>query len=183
LQKEIVPHYVGSSGQPIFPNTKNYARVELMKHKPWSTSHQLSSDDELINKFTTFLQDPKCSTSVKLSFERAKLKHQQMTRNFKEVISPDQEHSNPVSPDDRDTIELLATMNGLSNISDNFEVLENDGLDIGKNYDWSNRIFKVFFSKFLIVTFFSKLFIDMFFFLNLLLLLLLCICIYLTDSQ
>jgi hypothetical protein len=83
-----------------------------MKHKPWSASHQLSSDDELINEFTTFLQDPKCPTSVKLSFERAKLKHQQMTRNFQEVISPDQEHSNPVSPDDHDTIEVLATMNG-----------------------------------------------------------------------
>jgi hypothetical protein len=99
----------------------------------------------LINEFTTFLQHPKCPTSVKLAFECAKLKHQQMTRNFKEVISHDQEHSNPVSPDDCDTIELLATSNGLSNISDNFEVLENDGFDIGKNYDWSNRIFKVYF--------------------------------------
>jgi hypothetical protein len=133
-----------------------------MKHKPWSASHQLSSDDELINEFTTFLQDPKCPTSVKLSFERAKLKHQQMTRNFQEVISPDQEHSNPVSPDDRDTIQMLVTMNGLSNISDNFEVLENDGLGTEKKYDWSARIFKVYIF-FCFTIYFTKLFIDIFF--------------------
>jgi hypothetical protein len=85
-QTEIVPHYVGGSRQPVFPITKNYARVELVKHKPWCVSHQLSSDYENINEFTTCLQDPKCPTSAKLSYEPAKLINQQMTRNFQEVI-------------------------------------------------------------------------------------------------
>jgi hypothetical protein len=85
-----------------------------------------------------------------------------MTRNFQEVISPDQEHSNPVSPDDRDTIQMLVTMNGLSNISDNFEVLENDGLGTEKKYDWSARIFKVYIF-FCFTIYFTKLFIDIFF--------------------
>jgi len=32
--REYVPHYIGGSGQPVYPVTENYARIELMKHKP-----------------------------------------------------------------------------------------------------------------------------------------------------
>jgi hypothetical protein len=30
--REYVPHYIGGSGQPVYPVTANYARIELMKH-------------------------------------------------------------------------------------------------------------------------------------------------------
>jgi len=73
-KKEYVPHYVGGSGQPIYPITENYARIELTKHKPWCSTHCLPSQEQMIEEFDRFLIDPECPTTVKLSFERAKLK-------------------------------------------------------------------------------------------------------------
>jgi hypothetical protein len=70
-QREIKPHYLGGSGQPTFPITSNYARIELMKHKPWSGSHPLATSDCMVKECHDFIQDTNCPTSVKRSFERA----------------------------------------------------------------------------------------------------------------
>jgi hypothetical protein len=46
-RKEIVPHYVGGGGQPTFPISKNFARVEMLKHIPWSDCHPLPELNDL----------------------------------------------------------------------------------------------------------------------------------------
>jgi hypothetical protein len=33
-KKEIVPHYVGGSGQPTYPVTQQCAQIKLIKHLP-----------------------------------------------------------------------------------------------------------------------------------------------------
>jgi hypothetical protein len=75
-KREIVPHYVGGSGQPKFPVTKNYARIELMKHRPCKSALTPPTTENIIEQFKTLLNDPKCPRTVKLSYERAKLKFQ-----------------------------------------------------------------------------------------------------------
>ena len=67
--REYVPHYVGGSGQPVYPVTDNYARIELMKHKPWSSENDLPPLTKTIEEFEHFLQDPICPITVKLSYE------------------------------------------------------------------------------------------------------------------
>jgi len=52
--REYVPHYVGGSGQPIFPVSENYARIELTKHKPWSINEPLPLSEDIINIFEGF---------------------------------------------------------------------------------------------------------------------------------
>jgi len=56
--REYVPHYNGGSGQPIFPISENYARIELTKHKPWSINEPLPLSEDMINIFEGFLEDP-----------------------------------------------------------------------------------------------------------------------------
>lgn len=142
--KEYVPHYVGGSGQPRYPITKNYARVELLKHKPWSACNGLPSEDNMIKEFINFLEDAKCPSSVRLSLERAKLKNLQQKCGLKEATSPDQQHSNPINPSEHtDTIEVIAATHGIGSTTDEFQNIENNGLDIGRNYDWSKRYYEV----------------------------------------
>jgi len=143
-KKEYVPHYVGGSGQPIYPITENYARIELTKHKPWCSTHCLPSQEHMIEEFDRFLIDPECPTTVKLSFERAKLKYYQKKRGLREVIADSQEESNPISNIvDKDTIETLAISNNIGHMTNEIENIENTGLYTGKNYDWSTRIYNV----------------------------------------
>jgi len=56
------------------PVTENYARIELLKHRPWKTTLSQPTTENIIQQFKTFLNDPKCPRTVKLSYERAKLK-------------------------------------------------------------------------------------------------------------
>jgi len=144
--REYVPHYVGGSGQPVFPITENYARIELMKHKPWSSENDLPPLTNMIEEFKRFLQDPTCPITVKLSYERAKLKHTQRLRGQKEAVSQEQEESNPsCAMVDKDTRVTLAVCNNIGDVTYEIENMENSGLFTGKEFNWSKRLYKVSF--------------------------------------
>ena len=97
----------------------------------------------MIKIFKGFLEDPKCPTTVKLSYERAKLKFNQKKHGMKEVTAPDQEESNPTSEFvDKDTIDTLATTTNLCSITNEIEDLENSGIHTGREYDWSKRVYR-----------------------------------------
>jgi len=72
--KEVVPHYVGGSGQPKYPVTRGYARATLIQHYPWSKSSPLPPEEDYISIFNNFFESSDCPASVKLAFERAKLR-------------------------------------------------------------------------------------------------------------
>ena len=142
--REYVPHYVGGSGQPVYPVSENYARVELMKHKPWSSTNDLSLLTNVIDEFESFIGDSRCPLTVKLSYERAKLKYTQRLRGQKETLSEDQEFSNPTSNVvDKDTLDTLAIANIIGDVTNTIENMENSEINSGKNYDWAKRIHEV----------------------------------------
>jgi len=97
----------------------------------------------LIKIFKGFLEDPKCPTTLKLSYEKTKLKFNKKKRGMKEVTAPDQEESNPTSEFvDKDTIDTLATTTNLCSITNEIEDLENSGIHTGREYDWSKRVYR-----------------------------------------
>jgi hypothetical protein len=53
--KEIIPHFVGGSGQPVFPVSQSYARTVLLVYKPWSNKNPLPKEDCYIATFNDFL--------------------------------------------------------------------------------------------------------------------------------
>jgi hypothetical protein len=102
----------------------------------------------MIKTFKCFLEDPKCPTTVKLSYERAKLKFNQKKRGMKEVTAPDQEESNPTSEFvDKDTTDTLAATTNLCSITNKIEDLENSGIHTGREYNWSKRMYVSYLMK------------------------------------
>ncbi len=61
-----MPHYVGGSGQPVYPVTENYTRIELMKHKHWSSANYLPPLTNVIDEFKRFIEDSRYPLTVRI---------------------------------------------------------------------------------------------------------------------
>ena len=94
-RKEFIPHYVGGSGQPVFPVTDSYARSELLKHKPWSAKNPMPANANWTVMFEEFRNSDDCPISVKVSYERAKRIHEDRKKGIKEPFQADIEESAP----------------------------------------------------------------------------------------
>lgn len=142
-QKEFVPHYVGGGGQPTYPISLNYARVELLKHRPWSKYYPLPTltDDNTLNIFEEFRNSDQCPLSVNIALERVKNRKERQKRGYVEPTSEDVEVSQAIHPDmDNETKDVVNATNHLMDTTNVFASMEDDGFDIGRNYDWSTRI-------------------------------------------
>ena len=165
--REYVPHYVGGSGQPVYPVTENYARIELMKHKPWSSANDLPPLTNVIDEFERFIENPRCPLTVRLSYQRAKLKYTQRLRGQKEAVSEDQKVSNPTSIIvDKDTLDTLAVASNIGDVTDTIENIENSEIHSGKNYDWGKRLHEVRINIYIFFLLFPKINIWLFFHIN-----------------
>ena len=146
-QREIVPHYVGGSGQPVYPLTKqsiSYARSEILKHMPWSQKNPLPNDCDWVTLFQDFLNDARCPHSVTIGYERAKLRHELRKKGIEEACQPDTEHSNPTDDLDDDEIgDVIAISESMGYTTDEMDNLEKSGFFIGKDYEWWKRIHTV----------------------------------------
>jgi len=145
-KKEIVPHYVGGGGQPKYPISKNFARVEMLKHIPWSDCHLLPELNDLttIPLFEEFLNSDHCPLSVSISLERAKNRVEMRKKGIDEPISEEIIHPTQNSENiDEDTKHLLCIVSNLLDSNNIFDSSENDGFDIGRNNIWGKRINKV----------------------------------------
>ena len=144
--KEFVPHYVGGGGQPTYPVSKNYARVEMMKHIPWGKHNPLPemNDTNILNLFEEFRKSDHCPVSVNIALERAKNKIEMRKKGYKEPIAEEVEESQFLNSDiDEETRDLVNLANNMSEQTNMFESLELKGFDIGREYDWSKRFHKV----------------------------------------
>jgi hypothetical protein len=145
-RKEIVPHYVGGLGQPTYPISKNFARIEMLKHIPWSDCHPLPELNDLtkIPLFEEFLNSDHCPLSVSISLERAKNRVEMRKKGIDEPISEEIIHLTQISENiDEDTKHLLCMVSNLLDSNNIFDSLENNGFDIGRQNDWGKRINKV----------------------------------------
>ena len=143
-RKEFIPHYVGGSGQPVFPVTDSYARSELLKHKPWSAKNPMPTNANWIAMFEEFRNSDDCPISVKVSYERAKRIHEDRNKGIKEPFQADIEESTPTDNIcDEEVDEVIALSETLGYTEDELDSLEKSGFDLGKEYNWSKRIYEV----------------------------------------
>jgi hypothetical protein len=146
MKKEIVPHYVGGGGQPTYPISKSYARMEMLKHMPWSKYNPLPemNDTTILKLFEDFLKSTHCPLPVLISLERAKNRHEMRKKGINEPVSEDILESQHVYSDiDEDTKDLVNIANNLLEKHNIYESIENEGFDIGRQYDWSKRLHRV----------------------------------------
>ena len=139
--KEVVPHYVGGSGQPKYPVNQRYARATLIQHYPWSKRNPLPPEEDYIPMFNDFIESNDCPASVKLAFERAKLRSYLEKRGIEEVMSPDQEESIPVNNVlDEDVFSAVNISGTLQEVSNTTEDTNMYGFNYGIHYDWGKRV-------------------------------------------
>lgn len=145
-KQETVSHFVRGGGQTSYPISLNVARTEMIKHIPWHRNNPLPTitEENYADLFTKFCASSLCPTSVSISIKRAQNRTENYQKGFKEPTSEEVIESQPIDNTiDNDTQDLLKTTTNLRDTIDIFEKLEKDGLDIGKNYRWDKRIYKV----------------------------------------
>jgi len=143
-KKKFVAHYVGGASVPRYPITPGYARSVLLIHKPWSNLDRIPTDDDYITLFNEFIVSPQCPLSVKVSFERAKLREQDRIRGRQETVTEEIENSAPTEHlQDTELDDAIALTSALADTMDIFDYLGGQEMDLGVCYDWSYRWFKV----------------------------------------
>jgi hypothetical protein len=80
----------------------------------------------------------------------------QQQRGLKEVIDSPQETSSALNDvTDKKTLDILAVNNNIAAVTDDFQNCKNAGLDIGRDYEWGKRQYKVRFMYQIFINFFN----------------------------
>jgi hypothetical protein len=138
--RQVVPHYVGGAGQPKYPVTQSYARATLLIYKPWSVTNPLPTEDKYIASFEKFITSSSCPYSVKLSYERAKLRTKQTQCGIPESFHSETDQSTPTTNIyDKDIKDAMELSNCMINFIDTFDSIQPTEFDYGKNFDWGHR--------------------------------------------
>ena len=91
--------------------------------------------------FNDFIESNDCPASIKLAFERAKLRSYLEKRGIEEVMSPDQEESIPVNNVlDEDVFSAVNISGTLQEVSNTTEDSNMYGFNYGIHYDWGKRV-------------------------------------------
>jgi DNA-directed RNA polymerase specialized sigma subunit len=102
------------------------------------------NDTNILEIFEEFRRSDHCPISVNIALERAKHKKEMRKKGFKEPIGEEIEESQNIDSDlDQETKDLVNLANNLSEQSNIFDSLEQQGLDIGREYDWCKRFHEV----------------------------------------
>jgi hypothetical protein len=124
MKREVVPHYVGGRGQPTYPMSKSCARMEMLKHMPWSKCNPLPemNDTTILELFEHFYKSAHCPLSVLISLERTKNRNEMRKNGISEPVSEDTLESQHVYSDiDEETKDLVNIANNLLEISNIYE--------------------------------------------------------------
>lgn len=129
-KQPAIPHYIGVSGYPCFPVSKNYAKHVLVVYKPWTT---YPSCEKWKEEFDDFINSRYCPISARMTYDRVLQRYLDKT-TFAEPRSKDGDHSgNTISPEDEEMVRLI----GISQT----EFLDQDAyllksLKRGHDFDW-----------------------------------------------
>lgn len=143
LQKTIIPHYIGASGQPKYPPSVQYAMSVLIVYKPWRAESPPSrTDEEMISEFEQFIQSPECPMNVKMEYARVKERH--LSKRPPEAVASEECYDREVQPDmDAETRDMLSIVTNVTHSTDPFISVNDFEFDRGLHYDWARRVFPV----------------------------------------
>lgn len=132
--KEKIPHYVGVYGQPSYPVTEAYARKVLTIHKPWRNESE-HKDRSWIAEFHDFIYSGFCPNSVRIAYNRVRMRYLQKMTGYEPVAAPADCSGNPIDDDDQEMIELSGMHSVSADQLEQEDVLKT--VDRGKNFDWT----------------------------------------------
>ena len=140
-QATIIPHFVGASGQPKYPPTKEYAMATLIVHKPWQGSKpkKRDGDNEWIEEFLEFVKSDICPELVKQEY--ARVKERAESKRPPEAVATEESYDWETTAEMDDSVkDLLNIISTQTTTNDPFFDLNGVKIDRGLNYEWSKRV-------------------------------------------
>lgn len=139
----IIPHYVGASGQPRYPPTKDYAMATLLVHKPWGAPAPPNrTNEEMVSEFMEFVESPECPKQVQMEYCRVKERY--LSKRPPEAVASEECYDREIQPDmDAETKDILSIVTNVSHSTDPFLCVNEFSFDRGLNFDWLHRTFPV----------------------------------------
>ena len=134
-KKPAIPHFIGVSGDPVFPVTESYARHVLIVYKPWQ---KYPDQKSWKYDFDIFINGKDCPACARLPYNRVVQRYYDGLQ-FCDPKSSKIDHSlNNIDEDD----ELLLQLVGLKGNADISCFSEIAGHEKGANFDW-NKVSEV----------------------------------------
>ena len=144
--RNIIPHFIGGSGQPCYPVSESYARHILLVHKPWCPRNLDEIEKDVISKFIVFLNSSECPSCVKISYERVKARYESKLTHH-ETIASSIDNTDDLGEDDNldaTTKDILASIGSLSAKAGDLVETENGyKFERGITFSWENTIHDV----------------------------------------
>ena len=131
-KKPAIPHYIGVSGEPVFPVTEAYAQHVLVVYKPWNTQYPKQSSWK--SDFERFINSKACPLSPRLAYDRVVQRYNDGLRFVDPKCSSVDHSVNPVGEEDTTLLRLI----GLPGNDDGTGSMELTGLDRGMHFNWSH---------------------------------------------
>ena len=100
----IIPHFVGVCGTPKFPVTADYAKHQLIVHKPW---REFPKSNDWIQDFNIFINHPSTPLSAKLTYQRVHARYLQGTQHYEPIAECYDNSTNPISMTDEQLLDLV----------------------------------------------------------------------------
>lgn len=135
--------YLGGRIENAYPVTAGFARSVLLVHKPWEKVFPLQKAPEevLLREFHGFIQDPVCPRSIKISYERERMRYEENRQSREPTQNQDEDNNYAEVAENRyrnnaEAVNLVSIVG--ANCADVEENLEYN-FDFGLNDDWSRR--------------------------------------------
>ena len=125
-----IPHFVGVNGTPKFPVTADYAKHQLIVHKPWRS---YPKSDDWIADFHSFINNPNAPLSAQMTYQRVHIRYLQGTQGYDPVAAIYDNSTNPIDMSDKELLDLVGLHKSEGEEFDD-SVLQY--MDKGLAYEW-----------------------------------------------
>lgn len=99
-----IPHFVGVNGTPKFPVTADYAKHQLIVHKPWRT---YPKSQDWIADFHSFINGQNAPISAQMTYQRVHSRYLQGTQGYDPVAAIYDNTTNPIDMTDKELLDLV----------------------------------------------------------------------------
>jgi len=131
-QKEIIPHFTGICGRPVYPITEAYAKQTLVIYRPW---RDYPTSGDFVAEFNNFIRQDTCPHSVRMTYNRV-FSRFMSGREHCEAVAKKADYSRNAIGED---IKELIALTGLHDAQDDEYDADTallKSLDRGLDYRW-----------------------------------------------
>lgn len=128
--QKIIPNFVGVTGTPTYPVSKEYARHVITVYRPW---RQYPKDLDWIAEFNNFINSEECPASAKMPYERVMHRHFDKMEHYEPTAAEVDHSGNPLSKEAQELLELIGLRD--TEYTDRDDVIFKS-LDFGKEFPW-----------------------------------------------